>query len=56
MVTRGLIPQRTGPTRLPCRGAKWYSPAGHHPVSYAVRWDAAAGEYRIALKGLTPRN
>jgi hypothetical protein len=36
--------------------AKRYVPAGYYPVSYAVRWDAATHEYRIALQGLTPRN
>jgi hypothetical protein len=25
-------------------------------VSYGIRWDAAAGEYRIALQGLTRRD
>jgi hypothetical protein len=60
MVTRDFIlAQRTGPASadsiaLPL--AKRYVPAGYYPVSYAVRWDAAAGEYRIALQGLTPRD
>ena len=60
MVTRDFIlAQRTGPASadsIPLPLAKRYVPAGYYPVSYAVRWDAAAREYRIALKGLTPRD
>ena len=60
MVTRDFIlAQRTGPATadsIPLPLAKRYVPAGYYPVSYAVRWDGAAREYRIALQGLTPRD
>jgi hypothetical protein len=60
MVTRDFIlAQRTGPATadsIPLPQAKRYVPAGYYPMSDAVRWDSEAGEYRIALKGLTPRN
>jgi hypothetical protein len=60
MVTRDFIlAQRTGPASadsIPLPLAQRYVPAGYYPVSYAVRWDAAAREYRIALTGLTPRD
>jgi hypothetical protein len=60
MVTRDFIlAQRSGPASadsIPLPLAQRYVPAGYYPVSYAVRWDAAAREYRIALKGLTPRD
>ncbi|HET7469395.1 MAG TPA: hypothetical protein VFJ81_06950, partial [Gemmatimonadales bacterium] len=60
MVTRDFIlAQRTGPASadsIPLPLAQRYVPAGYYPVSYAVRWDREAREYRIALKGLTPRN
>lgn len=60
MVTRDFIlAQRSGPATaeaidLPL--AKRYVPAGFYPVSYGIRWDEAAGEYRIALQGLTRRD
>ncbi|HEX3275402.1 MAG TPA: DUF5602 domain-containing protein [Gemmatimonadales bacterium] len=60
MVTRDFIlAQRTGPASadsIPLPQARRYLPAGYYPVSYGVRWDAAAQEYRIALQGLTPRD
>lgn len=60
MVTRDFIlAQRTGPATadsIPLPLAQRYVPAGYYPVSYAVRWDSEAREYRIALKGLTPRD
>jgi hypothetical protein len=60
MVTRDFIlAQRAGPATadsIPLPLARRYVPAGYYPVSYAVRWDAAAREYRIALEGLTPRD
>jgi hypothetical protein len=60
MVTRDFIlAQHTGPASadsIPLPQAQRYVPAGYYPVSYAVRWDSEAREYRIALKGLTPRN
>ena len=60
MVTRDFIlAQRTGPASadsIPLPLAQRYVPAGYYPVSYAVRWDAAAREYRVALQGLTPRD
>ncbi len=60
MVTRDFIlAQRSGPAtarEIPVPQAKRYAPAGYYPVSYGVRWDEAAGEYRIALQGLTRRD
>jgi Domain of unknown function (DUF5602) len=60
MVTRDFIlAQRTGPASadsIPLPSAKRYVPAGYYPASYAVRWDAAAGEYRIALRSLSQRD
>jgi Domain of unknown function (DUF5602) len=60
MVTRDFIlAQRTGPATadsIPLPLAQRYVPAGYYPVSYAVRWDSGSREYRIALKGLTPRD
>jgi len=60
MVTRDFIlAQRTGPATadsIPLPLAQRYVPAGYYPVSYAVRWDSKAREYRIALTGLTPRD
>ena len=60
MVTRDFIlAQRSGPatagrSRCPRRSAT-RRPATI-PSSYGVRWDEAAGEYRIALQGLTRRD
>ena len=54
-----LAPQRPGPApadSIPLPLAQRYVPAGYYPVSYAVRWDAAAREYKIALTGLRPRD
>jgi hypothetical protein len=60
MVTRDFIlAQRTGPASadsIPLPLAQRYVPAGYYPLSYAVRWNAATREYRIALRGLTPRD
>jgi hypothetical protein len=33
--------------------AQRYATAGYYPDSYGITWDAAAREYRIALKGLS---
>lgn len=59
MVTRDFIlAQRSGPATaeaIALPPAKRYAPAGYYPVSYGIRWDEAAGEYRIALQGLTWR-
>jgi hypothetical protein len=60
MVTRAFIlAQRSGPATaeaIPLPAARRYVPAGFYPVSYGIRWDEAAGEYRIALQGLTRRD
>jgi hypothetical protein len=60
MVTRAFIlAQRSGPATaeaIPLPPARRYRPAGFYPVSYGIRWDEAAGEYRIALQGLTRRD
>ena len=60
MVTRAFIlAQRSGPATaeaIPLPAARRYAPAGFYPVSYGIRWDEAAGEYRIALQGLTRRD
>lgn len=57
MVTRDFIlAQRSGPATaaaIAVPPARRYAPAGFYPASYGIRWDAAAGEYRIALQGLT---
>jgi hypothetical protein len=57
MVTRDFIlAQRSGPataTAIPVPPAKRYAPAGYYPESYGIKWDEAAGEFRIALQGLT---
>ena len=57
MVTREFIlAQRTGPvtaTALPVSASKRYVPAGFYPATYAITWDEASREYRIALQGLT---
>jgi len=56
MVTRAFIlaqrssPDTAGTIAVPA--AKRYAPAGFYPASYGIRWDEAAGEYRIALQGL----
>jgi hypothetical protein len=59
MVTRAFIlAQRTGAATadsIPLPSARRYVPAGYYPVSYGIRWDEAAGEYRIALQGLSRR-
>jgi hypothetical protein len=60
MVTRAFIlAQRSGPATaqaIPLPAARRYAPAGFYPVSYGIRWDETAGEYRIALQGLTRRD
>ena len=59
MVTRDFIlAQRSGPataTAIAVPPARRYAPAGFYPESYGIRWDEAAGEYRIALQGLAWR-
>lgn len=60
MVTRDFIlAQRTGPSTagsIPVPAAKRYVPAGLYADSYGITWDEGAREYRIALKGLSPRD
>ena len=60
MVTRAFIlAQRSGPApagTIALPSAKRYAPAGFYPASYGIRWDEAAGEYRIALQGLSWRD
>ena len=60
MVTRDFIlAQRSGPATaetIALPQSKRYVPAGFYPDSYGIRWDEAAGEYRIALQGLTWRD
>src|SRR6185295_8862873 len=59
MVTRDFIlAQRsdTATATIPVLPAKRYAPAGFYPRSYGIRWDEAAGEYRIALQELTRRD
>jgi hypothetical protein len=59
MVTRAFIlAQRSGPATaetIAVPPAKSYASAGYYPESYGIRWDEAAGEYRIALQGLAWR-
>ena len=56
MVTRDFIlAQRSGTAtaeRIDLPAAKRYVPAGYYPATYGIRWDEAAGEYRIALQRL----
>jgi hypothetical protein len=60
MVTRAFIlAQRSGPAAagtIAVPPARRYAPAGFYPASYGIRWDEAAGEYRIALQGLSWRD
>ena len=60
MVTRDfIVAQRTGEGTagsIPVPAAKRYAPAGFYPTTYGIIWDERAGEYRIALKGLTERS
>jgi hypothetical protein len=60
MVTRAFIlAQRSGPATagtIAVPPARRYAPAGFYPVSYGIRWEEAAGEYRIALQGLSWRD
>jgi hypothetical protein len=57
MVTRDFIlAQRSGPAtagEIAVPQSKRYAAAGYYPTSYGIRWDEAAGEYRIALQKLT---
>ena len=41
---------------IPVPTAQRYSPAGYYPGAYRITWDAAAGEYRIALTQLAWRD
>lgn len=60
MVTRAFIlAQRTDPAtarEIAVPPAGRYTPAGFYPTSYGIRWEEAAGEYRIALQGLNWRD
>jgi hypothetical protein len=60
MVTRAFIlAQRSGPATagtIAVPPARRYAPAGFYPASYGIRWGEAAGEYRIALQGLSWRD
>jgi hypothetical protein len=60
MVTRDFIlAQRSGPATamaIPVPPSKRYAPAGYYPESYGIKWDEPAGEFRIALQGLTRRD
>jgi hypothetical protein len=59
MVTRDFIlAQRSGASaaaRIELPAAKRYVPAGYYPATYGIKWDEAAGEYRIALQELSWR-
>ena len=58
MVTRDFIlGQRSGTAaaRIELPAAKRYVPAGYYPATYGIKWDEAAGEYRIALQELSWR-
>ena len=60
MVTRDFIlAQRSGlatAERIALPAAQRYVPAGYYPASYGIKWDEAAGEYRIALQELSVRD
>jgi len=60
MVTRAFIltqrssPDTAGTIAVP--PARRYAPAGFYPASYGIRWEESAGEFRIALQGLSWRD
>lgn len=54
MVTRAFLEGKPDVT-IPVPVAERYTPSGYYPASYSVRWDEAAGEYRIALTDLLQR-
>jgi hypothetical protein len=61
MITRDFIlAQRDAATAsnevIPVPAAQRYSPAGFYMSGYRVNYDAQAGEYRIALTGLSHRD
>jgi hypothetical protein len=57
MITKAYIEStKTAPSNelvMPLSGPAKYQHPGYYPASYAVRYDAAAKEYRISLDGLT---
>jgi hypothetical protein len=62
MITRAYIAAKRAETDaakrdevIPLPKPRRYSPAGYYPDAYRIAWDAAAGEYRIALSGLQQR-
>ena len=58
MVTRDFIlAQRITPSGIiPVPASRRYTPAGFYMSGYRVSYSAQAGEYRIALTGLSPRD
>lgn len=54
MVTKEFLETRPD-FRAPVATAERYEPAGHYPAAYRVYWDAAAGEYRVALADFARR-
>jgi hypothetical protein len=61
MITRDFIlAQRDAATAsdrvIPVPAAQRYAPAGFYMSGYRVSYDARAGEYRIALTGLSHRD
>lgn len=51
MITTAYLEQR-GDVTVPVPVAERYNPQGYYPGAYNVRWDEAAGEYRISLTDL----
>lgn len=54
MITRAFLmskPDFSAPVAQP----QQYAQPGYYPTKYTIRYDAQAGEYRIALAGLTKR-
>ena len=54
MITREFL-QTKPDVEAELPAPKKFAGAGYYPTRYAIRWDAAAREYRIALTGLVPR-
>lgn len=52
MITVDFLRSRE-PLNQPVAVAEAYDPAGYYPTSYSVGFDQEAGEYRVALSGLS---
>ncbi len=54
MVTTAFLAEKHD-LSFPIAVAERYDPEGYYPASYSIRWDDAAGEYRISLTDLAWR-